>query len=79
MDADNKALARETVGQHVKECLSSFKSNCIVSLLQSNCLVPLPLVKANSMCLPEKASIFISIDGDGFVRARCAVPEVFKI
>jgi hypothetical protein len=77
VDSDNKVFAREAVDLHVKECLTRFKSNFVVSLLTSTCPEPLPLIKGNSMCLPDKASIFLSIDGDGFVRGRCAVPKVY--
>jgi hypothetical protein len=77
VDSDNKIFAREAVELHVNECLMKSKSNFVVSLLTSTCPEPLPLIKGNLMCLPDKASIFLSIDGDGFVRGRCSVPEVF--
>jgi len=64
------------VENHVKECLAVSKAPYIVSMITSNCPEPLSLAKGNLMCLPEKASLFISCDGDGFVRGRCAVPNV---
>ncbi|XP_059479816.1 alanine--tRNA ligase, cytoplasmic-like [Neocloeon triangulifer] len=74
VSGDRKAICKELVEKHVKECLAKSKSPYIVSLLSSKHYEPLSLRLANTMCLPDKASLFIAKDGDGFLRGRCVVP-----